>query len=350
MGEAQAVKARLRALRERRRELEEQLAAGGRTRAAQLELAGVEEDLVACARRLRELEPRHRISRRTTWAGLEGRGWDQLQYRTWAELEGAQPPQGPSPREEMRAALRQARAELTPTQRAYLLQAENGAGVAQAAAALGRSPSTVSRGLSRARARLTKQARISYQLRRAAGAGTLDLSRREGMAALLAALTDRQALYLFLYYGEWMSLGEISKLLGVDRSSVLRTIRRGLERLERALGPGARVEGLEELEGLLVERWSELPPDLELAAPAHAPTAHAPAGGGRPPAPAKPPEGRPWAVSLVLARVRGELRTWLEERRAELARRAGPRRAGRALGAALARLLGGLRRWLGGHT
>ena len=350
MGEAQAVKARLRALRERRRELEGQLAAGGRTRAAQLELAGVEEDLVACARRLRELEPRHRISRRTTWTDVEGRGWDQLQYRTWAELEGAEPPQGPSPREEMRAALRQAREDLTPTQQAYLLGAEHGAGVAQVAAALGRSPSTVSRGLSRARARLTKKAQMLYQLRRAAGPGTLDLSRREGMAALLAALTDRQALYLFLYYGEWMSLGEISALLGVDRSSVLRTIRRGLERLEQALGPGARVEGLEELEGLLVERWSELPPGLELAAPAHAPAARAPAGGGRPPAPAQPPEGRPWAVSLVLARVRGELRTWLEERRAELARRAGPRRAGRALGRALSCLLEQLRRWLGGHT
>ena len=214
MGEAQAVKARLRALRERRRELEGQLAAGGRTRAAQLELAGVEEDLVACARRLRELEPRHRISRRTTWTDVEGRGWDQLQYRTWAELEGAQPPQGPSPREEMRSALRQAREDLTPTQQAYLLGAEHGAGVAQVAAALGRSPSTVSRGLSRARARLTKKAQMLYQLRRAAGAGTLDLSRREGMAALLAALTDRQALYLFLYYGEWMSLGRSPRCWG----------------------------------------------------------------------------------------------------------------------------------------
>lgn len=346
MGEAQAVKARLRQLRARRRELEGQLAAGGRTRAAQLELAGVEEDLVACARRLRELEPRHRISCRTTWADVEGRAWDQLQYRTWAELEGAQPPQGPSPREEMLTALRQAREDLTPTQRAYLLRAEHGARTTQVAAALGRSPSTVSRGLSRARARLGKKARMVYQLRRAAGEGTLDLSRREGMAALLDALTDRQMLYIFLYYGEWMSLGEISALLRVDRSSVLRTIRRGLERLEQALGPGARVEGLEELEELLVERWSEPPPDTELTAPARARPG---VGTGRP-APAQPPEGRPWAVSLVLVRVRGGLRAWLEERRAELARRWGPRRAGRALGRALSCLLGRLRGWLSGHT
>ena len=75
MTEAQEVRARAKALRERREELEKALAgaAGPGARPLRLELARVKEELVDCARRLKELMPSHKVRCRTTWAG--GDGW-----------------------------------------------------------------------------------------------------------------------------------------------------------------------------------------------------------------------------------------------------------------------------------
>ena len=87
MSEAREVRARARALREQRGALEARLAAGeGDARALRLELARLKEELADCAHRLKELEPRHRVSHGTTWAGVDGWKWDRLQYQTWAEL------------------------------------------------------------------------------------------------------------------------------------------------------------------------------------------------------------------------------------------------------------------------
>ena len=110
MSEAREVRARARELREQRGALEARLAAGeGDARALRLELARLKEELADCAHRLKELEPRHRVSHGTTWAGVDGWKWDRLQYQTWAELEGAEEPEGPTRHDRMRLAARTAR-------------------------------------------------------------------------------------------------------------------------------------------------------------------------------------------------------------------------------------------------
>ena len=83
MTEAQEVRARAKALRERREELEKALAgaAGPGARPLRLELARVKEELVDCTRRLKELMPSHKVRCRTTWAGVDGWRWDDLQYQ-----------------------------------------------------------------------------------------------------------------------------------------------------------------------------------------------------------------------------------------------------------------------------
>ena len=101
MTEAQEVRARAKALRERREELEKALAG-----AAGPELARVKEELVDCARRLKELMPSHKVRCRTTWAGVDGWQWDRFQYQTWAELEGAGEQDGPTELDRMRLAVR----------------------------------------------------------------------------------------------------------------------------------------------------------------------------------------------------------------------------------------------------
>ena len=57
--------------------------------------------------------------------------------------------------------------------------------------------------------------------------------------ALRQDVTPRQREYLILYYGEWLNLREIIQRLGVNKSTVSRTMKRGRERLHRCLRYGA---------------------------------------------------------------------------------------------------------------
>ena len=268
MSRAEEVRERARALRTERTALQARLEqAGGReARAIRLELARLGEDLVDCARLLRELEPRHKIKRGGTWNCMEGWQWDKLQYKTWAELEHEAEPEGPTEQDKMRLAVRTARQGLTSIQEAYLAGTDGGVRPAQVARAAGKNRSTVCRTLQRGRRRVEADARALYQLldRQEGGPLVLDLGERSVLRAVLERLTPRQQTYLYLYYGEWLSLREIGRLLGVDHASVLRSIRCGLNRLESlAVGPQVEVRGLDSLEERLMAHFNDLPPQEE---------------------------------------------------------------------------------------
>lgn len=313
MTEAQEVRARAKALRERREELEKALAgaAGPGARPLRLELARVKEELVDCARRLKELMPSHKVRCRTTWAGMDGWKWDDLQYQTWAELESSEEPDGPTELDHMRLAVRLARERaVTDKQGEYLAQVEGGKKAAQVAREAGRHRGTVSRTVGRGRTRIAKEARALYEVLQAqTGPGPLvvDLADGRVLEAVLSLLTPRQQLYLYLYYGEWLSLREIGRLLRVDHASVLRSIRCGLERLGAlAVGTRAEVRGLEELEELeerLMAHFNQLEPPEE----ALSPRPKAPAGA---PNPRREPARKLTLQGLVVRLVRGgEART-----------------------------------------
>ena len=268
MNEAKQVKARAKALRAEKAALQAKLAEARdrETGAIRLKLAAVEEDLVDCARLLRELMPRHKISRGKTWSGLEGWQWDKLQYQTWAELEGAESPEGPTEQDKMRLAVRAARTGLTPAQEAYLAQTDVGKRPAQVAREAGKHRSTVCRTLRRGKDRIAEDAKVLYDLlgRREGGPLVIDLGEPEVLKAVLDRLTTRQQTYLYLYYGEWLSLREIGTLLGVDHASVLRSIRCGLRRMESlALGEQVEVRGLDSLEERLMAHFNDLPLEEE---------------------------------------------------------------------------------------
>ena len=57
--------------------------------------------------------------------------------------------------------------------------------------------------------------------------------------ALQEEVTERQRRCLIMYYGEGLNMGEIGARLGVDKSTVSRTIKRGEDRLRRCLRYGA---------------------------------------------------------------------------------------------------------------
>jgi len=332
MTEAQEVRARAKALRERREELEKALAgaAGPGARPLRLELARVKEELVDCARR-----PSHKVRCRTTWAGVDGWQWDRFQYQTWAELEGAGEQDGPTELDRMRLAVRLARERaVTDKQGEYLAQVEGGKKAAQVAREAGRHRGTVSRTVGRGRTKIAKEAKALYEVLQAQqGPGPLvvDLADGRVLEAVLSLLTPRQQLYLYLYYGEWLSLREIGRLLRVDHASVLRSIRCGLERLGTlAVGTRAEVRGLEELEERLMAHFNQLEPPEEALRPR-------PKAPVRAPNPRRPPAERPPLRAMVLRLVRGG-----ETRTAELGeglrRTEGGRWGSGKLLAALARL------------
>ena len=59
--------------------------------------------------------------------------------------------------------------------------------------------------------------------------------------ALREDVTARQREFLLLYYGERLNMRQIGEKLGVDKSTVSRTIKRGEARLRRCLRYGAEV-------------------------------------------------------------------------------------------------------------
>ena len=63
--------------------------------------------------------------------------------------------------------------------------------------------------------------------------------RRNLTHALRQDITPRQREYMMLYYGKNMSMAAIARQLGVNKSTVCRTLARGRKRLYRCLRYGA---------------------------------------------------------------------------------------------------------------
>ena len=57
--------------------------------------------------------------------------------------------------------------------------------------------------------------------------------------ALRQDITAKQREYMMLYYGQGMSMEAIAKELGVNKSTVSRTLKRGRQRIYRCLRYGA---------------------------------------------------------------------------------------------------------------
>lgn len=74
----------------------------------------------------------------------------------------------------------------------------------------------------------------------AANAQTLCRARAALLKAIREDVTDKQREYLLRYYGQGKNMIEISRELGVDKSTVSRTIKRGEARLRRCLRYGAK--------------------------------------------------------------------------------------------------------------
>ena len=84
---------------------------------------------------------------------------------------------------------------------------------------------------------------MAVYAREMASDNSAQLSRvkRNLMRALREDVTPRQRQMLLLYYAERLNMREIGERLGVDKSTVSRTIKRGEARLRRCLRYGAEI-------------------------------------------------------------------------------------------------------------
>lgn len=126
----------------------------------------------------------------------------------------------------------------------------------------GVSLSTVSRLISRAKQRMQEAAQAQDALRRAGGR-EIDLAAPGNAQLILSALTAKQAMYLYLYYAEWLSLREIAELLGLNsHQSVMVSIHTGLRNIGRVLGYDVMtLSNLGALDDIALEIYQKMNPE-----------------------------------------------------------------------------------------
>ena len=238
-------------------------------------------------------EKRHKAVRRTVIhtgaAGADLNSFDFFERCgvTFADLEGNQvrwddlgSDNGESRARLMRA-LRRGRAAVSERQREMLDLFLQGKSMTKIAQELGVSKATVSRTLLRAKKVLNDKAEDLRQESRRELPHRLDLSKPDTARYVLSRLTETQAVYLYLYYGEWLDMRSIGALLGVDHSTVCRTLHRAAGRICALCTDGSSPEllGVDALEPALYALYRQHAADELIQARAKAAAKRASAAG-----------------------------------------------------------------------
>ena len=192
----------------------------------------VEEELMDVNAHLRALTPGQRIGSKGGRVQV-GLATDHQQFTDWAQEDQAGTDEGFDYRAAMVEALAESKGLMTETQwRVFELWA-TGMAVNQIAMKLGRNRGSVSRTLGRARARIQESASFRMAAARAQlpvrPVMEIDLSDKEIFKVILPSLTEVQIVYLYLYYGEFLSCPEIALLINRNISTVSRTLRRAIK-------------------------------------------------------------------------------------------------------------------------
>lgn len=263
-------------LRQRRQELMErkraELALQAQGAGDNFTLFFIEEELLDVNAQLRQLTAGRRIGNRVRSAEVRGTEIDRKLYLQWMHSQGAESDEGCQRSDLLRQVLRDADRLLTLKQREYLEDWSRGNTIERIAREHGVNQSTVSRTIKCAKDKLDTEAqrRIRMAEAKAHQENVMDLSSERTAELLLGALTTKQAMYLYLYYGEWMSLREIAELLGLSsHQTVLRSIHHALGALGGKLSvPAGTVIDFRGLGELLYRVYQQMEPEEFLPPPA----------------------------------------------------------------------------------
>ena len=221
-------------LRARKGELlaqkEEMLKAKAEGRGDNMALFILEEELLAINDHIRALDPRRKRAPRSRVTN-HSRAADYQQYRNWQRADGGDNREALAT---MSRAVEDSDLYLTRKQQEVFDLWRSEMGVTAIAAHIGVDKSTVSRTLAAAK-RSIREAVEAEELPVREGAVRLDLSDGATANVVLSCITGKQAVYLYLYYGEGLSLREIAALVGVDHSAVSKALQRGLGAISKTL-------------------------------------------------------------------------------------------------------------------
>lgn len=201
-------------------------------------LCMVEEELMDVNAHLRALTPGQRIGSKGGRAQV-GRATDHQQFTDWAqEDQNSLDEDAADVRTIAMKSLANGKNLMTARQWEVLQLWASGMPVKVIAEKLGVHKATASRILGRARRALNDV----VDLQAAAARGgirqdavmSIDMSQEAVLRVVLPTLTETQIVYMYLYYGEFLSCAEIARLLEYDKSTVSRTLHRAVERITRA--------------------------------------------------------------------------------------------------------------------
>lgn len=233
------LRARKKVLQTRKKEELDLQAAG---KGDKMALFMVEEELMDVNAQLRALTPGHRV-------GGKGRvvhdrfeknrsPSDRQQYVDWMRQDRSLDDEIEDGRTMLKNVLANSQELMTPRQwEVFDLWSKTGMTLEALARRLGGvNKSTVSCLLRSAKKAIQDEAERQSDNRLHLSAGRLDMNDPAVSKIIMACMTDTQAVYVYLYYGEWMTLREISALTGTDHSSIMRTIYRALDNIGRYTG------------------------------------------------------------------------------------------------------------------
>lgn len=163
--------------------------------------------------------------------------------------------------------LKRGKAVCSPRQQEMLDLFLQGKSIPEVAKEIGVDRSTVWKTLKRAKKTINEIEGAMRNEERAKALGVIDFSSREVAEDILSSLTETQAVYLYLYYGEWLSLRDIGKLLDKDYTAVCKGIHRAIKRIREKYNDneGLMLCGVEDLEPMLYEIYQQ--PDIEYLVP-----------------------------------------------------------------------------------
>ncbi len=196
----------------------------------------VEEELMDVNAQLRALTPGRRVGGKGRRQSGE---WvpDKQQYADWMRREQSLDDEIEDGRTALKDVLANSRELMTPRQwEVFDLWSRTGMTLEEMSHRLGADKSAIGRTLRRAKTAIQEEAQRQSDNRLHLPSARLDMRDPTVSKIIMACMTETQAVYVYLYYGEWMTLREISALTGIDKSSIMRTIYRALSNIGRYLG------------------------------------------------------------------------------------------------------------------
>lgn len=226
-------------LKARRKELQarkqEELELQARGEGDNLALFMVEEELLEVKAQIRALTPGKRIGSKGGHLKGADYNYDRKQFQDWLEEDQDISEDGiPDSHSVFQGVLAEGRDLMTERQWEVFELWSQGMSTPKIADQLGVNRTTISRTVGRAKAQMQSVASMRNLVKDDLANICLDMSDPGIFKAVLSCITETQIVYLYLYFGEYLSCGEIANLLGRNISTVSRTLHRGLEGISRA--------------------------------------------------------------------------------------------------------------------